>query len=51
MIEHLSTPENLHSLVYGMRSLVEVALEWAYRCHLEKWMLEIESYVRLCACL
>ena len=51
MIEHSSTPENLHSLVCGMRSLTEDVLEWAYICHLEKLMLESESYVRLCACL
>ena len=29
MIEHSSTPENLHSPLMIMR-------EWAYRCHLEK---------------
>ena len=51
MIEDLSTPENLHSLVYGMRSLDDDVLEWAYRFHLENMMLGIESYVRLYACL
>ena len=48
MIEHSSTPENLHSLLYGMGSSVDDALELAYRCHLEKLMLESESYTRLC---
>ena len=43
MIEHSSTPENLHSL------LIDDAWEWAYRCHLEKpeALLGNESYVRL----
>ena len=40
MIEHSSTPENLHSL------LIDDAGEWAYRCHLEI-SLGNESYVRL----
>src|ERR1043165_8318952 len=48
MIEHSSTPENLHSLLYGMESSVDDALEWAYIFHLEKLMLESESYARLC---
>src|ERR1051325_8008022 len=39
MIEHSSTPENLHSLLMIMR-------EWAYRCHLEI-SLGNESYARL----
>ena len=39
MIEHSSTPENLHSLLVMMR-------EWAYRCHLEI-LLGNESYARL----
>src|ERR1043165_1809302 len=39
MIEHSSTPENLHSLLMMMR-------EWAYRCHLEI-SLGNESYARL----
>ena len=30
---------------------VDDVLEWAYRCHLEKLMLESESYARLCVCL
>ena len=47
MIGHSSTPENLHSLLHGMGSSVDDALEWAYRCHLEKLMLESESYARL----
>ena len=42
MIEHSSTPENLHSLLVMMR-------EWAYRCHLEKLETSLgnESYARL----
>ena len=48
MIEHSCTPENLHSLVFGIRSSVDNMLEWAYRCHLEKLMLGSESYARLC---
>ena len=42
MIEHSSTPENLHSLLVIMR-------EWAYRCHLEKLETSLgnESYARL----
>ena len=42
MIEHLSTPENLHSLLMMMR-------EWAYRCHLEKLETSLgnEPYARL----
>ena len=42
MIEHSSTPENLHSLLVMMR-------EWAYRCHLEKLenSLGNEPYIRL----
>ena len=51
MIEHSSTPENLHSLLYGMGSSVDNALEWAYRCHLVNLMLESESYARRCVCL
>ena len=51
MIEHSSTPENLHSLLYEIRSSVDDALEWAYRCHLEKLLPESESYARLCICL
>ena len=51
MIEHSSTPENLHSSLYGIGSSVDDALEWAYRCHLEKLILESESYARLCICL
>ena len=51
MIEHSSTPENLHSLLYKIGSSADDALEWAYRCHLEKLLLEIESYARLCICL
>ena len=39
MIEHSSTPENLHSPSVVMR-------EWAYRCHLEI-SLGNESYARL----
>ena len=43
MIEHSSTPENLHSL------LIDDAREWAYRCHLEKLEISLgnESYTRL----
>src|ERR1051325_12144922 len=51
MIGHSSTPGNLHSMVYGMRSSIDDVLEWAYTCHLEKLMLESESYVRIRACL
>ena len=42
MIEHSSTPENLHSLLVMMR-------EWAYRRHLEKLETSLgnESYARL----
>ena len=43
MIEHSSTPENLHS------PLIDDAREWAYRCHLEKLEISLgnESYARL----
>ena len=44
---HSSAPENLHSLVFGIRSSVDNVLEWAYRFHLEKLMLGSESYDRL----
>src|ERR1043165_7354715 len=42
MIEHSSTPKNLHSLLVMMR-------EWAYRCHLEMLKISLvnESYARL----
>src|ERR1051325_7961931 len=42
MIEHSSTPENLHSLLVIM-------WEWAYRCHLEELGTSPgnESYARL----
>ena len=48
MIEHSSTLENLYSLLCGMGSSVDDAREWAYRIHLEKLMLESESYTILC---
>ena len=48
MIEHSRTPENLHSLLYEMGSSVDDALEWAYRCHWEKLLLESKSYARPC---
>ena len=51
MIEYASTLENLHLLVFRIRSSVDNMLEWAYRCHLEKLMLGSESYARLCVCL
>ena len=49
MIEHSSTPENLHSLWYEIGSSADDAMEWAYRCHLEKSETSLgnESYARI----